>query len=159
MRTLVFRTFFGLGIGLLLPGTLSGCASTKSATSAQPTTALYDRLGGLPAISAVVDDFMQNIAADERVNARFAGADLTGLRQKLIDLVCQASGGPCVYKGLSMKAAHQGMHLRDSDFDAVAGDLQASLVKFKVPAREQGELLSVVGSLRPQIVNDGVSSN
>jgi hemoglobin len=154
------RTFLALGFSLLLVGHLAGCASTKSATPAtQPTTSLYDRLGGLPAISAVVDDFMQNIAADERVNARFAAANLTGLRQKLIDLVCQASGGPCVYKGLSMKAAHQGMNLRDMDFDAVAGDLQASLVKFKVPAREQGELLSVVGSLRPQIVNNGAASS
>ena len=153
------RTLFAVGIGLFLTSTLTGCASTKSATSARSTASLYDRLGGLPAISAVVDEFMGNIAADERVNARFAGADLTGLRQKLIDLVCQASGGPCVYKGLSMKAAHQGMHLRDADFDAVAGDLQASLVKFKVPAREQGELLSVVGSLRPQIVNDGAASS
>jgi hemoglobin len=140
---------------------LASCASTRSATPAgRPTTSLYDRLGGLPAISAVVDDFMGNIAADERVNASFAAADLPDLRQKLIDLVCQAAGGPCVYKGRGMKAAHQGMHLRDSDFDAVAGDLGASLVKFKVPAREQGELLSVVGSLRPQIVNnDAASSN
>ncbi len=150
------RTLLAFGIGLLL----TGCASTRSAApAAQPNTSLYDRLGGLPAISAVVDDFMGNIAADERVNAKFAGADLTGLRQKLIDLVCQASGGPCTYKGLSMKAAHQGMNLRDQDFDALGSDLQASLVKFKVPAREQGELLSVVGSLRPQIVNNGAASS
>jgi hemoglobin len=157
------RAFRPTILGLVLTAwaiALAGCAGARTAAPANPSTAaLYDRLGGLPAITAVVDDFMQNIAADERVNARFAGADLTGLRQKLIDLVCQASGGPCVYKGLSMKAAHQGMNLRDSDFDALAGDLKASLDKFKVPAREQGELLGVVGSLRPQIVNNGAGSS
>ena len=139
---------------------LAGCASARSATpAAAANTTLYDRLGGLPAITAVVDDFMQNVAADERINARFAAADLTGLRQKLIDLVCQAAGGSCVYKGRGMKAAHQGMNIKDAEFDAIAGDLQASLNKFKVPTREQGELMSVIGSLRPPIVNNGVGSN
>jgi len=139
---------------------LAACASAKPvAPSAPHPASLYDRLGGLPAITAVVDDFMGNVAADERINAHFAAADLTGLRQKLIDLICQASGGPCVYKGLSMKAAHQGMNLRDQDFDAIASDLKASLDKLKVPAREQGELLGVIGSLRPQIVNNGVASS
>ena len=153
------RTLTGFGIGLFLTSTLMGCASTKSEGAPARPTLLYDRLGGLPAITLVVDEFMGNVAADERVNARFAAADLTGLRQKLIDLVCQASGGPCVYKGLSMKAAHQGMNLRDQDFDAVASDLQAALNKFNVPAREQGELLAVIGSLRPQIVNNGAASS
>jgi len=150
------RPFLAFGTCLLV----LGCAGNRSAASplATPPASLYDRLGGLPAITAVVDEFMKNLAADERINAHFAGADLPDLRQKLIDLVCQTAGGPCVYAGRSMKAAHQGMNLKDADFDAVAGDLQAALNKLNVPAREQGELLSAVGSLRPQIVHNGAGA-
>jgi hemoglobin len=149
------RPFWAAGAALAL----AACAGARpAAPPPQSQGSLYDRLGGLPAITAVVDQFMANVAADERVNARFAAENLPDLRQKLIDLVCQVSGGPCTYKGRDMKTVHHGMNLRDSDFDAVGQDMQASLDKFSVPAREKGELLAIVGSLRPQIVNNGAAA-
>lgn len=119
---------------------------------------LYDRLGGLPAIHAVIEDMVANIAGDERINARFANADIPKLKQSLVDQVCQATGGPCVYKGKDMKTAHQHMNLTNADFDALVDDLQKSLNKFKVGALEQSQLLGALGPMRPQIVNNGAAA-
>ena len=114
---------------------------------------LYDRLGGQPAITAVVDDFVGNVAADKRINGFFAKADVPRLKRNLVDQICQGTGGPCVYTGKDMKTAHKGMGITDADFNALVEDLVKTLNKFNVPAKEQGELLGVLGPMKPQIVN------
>jgi hemoglobin len=116
---------------------------------------LYERLGGLPGITAVVGDFLQNVAADDRINIRFATADIPDLRQKLIDQICQATGGPCHYTGQDMKTAHAGMNIAGADFDALVEDLQKSMTKLGVPAKEQSELIAALGSMRGDIVTAG----
>jgi len=123
-----------------------------SSTGALAQRSLYDRLGGQPAITAVVDDFVANVAADNRINKFFAKTNIPNLKRNLVDQICQATGGPCTYTGRDMKTAHKGMGITDADFNALVEDLQKSLNKFKVPDKEQGELLSILGSLKPQIV-------
>ena len=113
---------------------------------------LYDRLGGKEAITAVVDDFVGNVAADERINAFFANADIPHLKQMLVDQICQASGGPCTYAGKNMVEAHTGMNIKDADFGALVEDLVKSLDKFKVPDAEKNELLGALGGMKPDIV-------
>src|SRR5215467_4324122 len=113
---------------------------------------LYERLGGKDAITAVVDDFVANVAADNRINKFFVKTNIPNLKRNLVDQICQATGGPCTYTGRDMKTAHKGMGVTDADFNALVEDLQKSLNKFKVPDKEQGELLSILGSLKPQIV-------
>ena len=71
---------------------------------------------------------------------------------ELVDQICQASGGPCTYTGKDMKTAHQGMGIKDADFNALVEDLVAALDKFKVPEKEKGELLSILGPLKKDIV-------
>src|SRR5215470_14732329 len=106
------------------------------------TATLYDRLGKRDAIALVVKDFVeQRVAKDNRINAFIASADLAGLETKLIDQICQATGGPCTYTGKDMKTAHAGMNIKDADFNALVEDLKASLDHFKVGAAEQQELL------------------
>jgi hemoglobin len=113
---------------------------------------LYDRLGGRPAITAVVDDFVGNVAADARINRRFAGTNIPRLKAMLVDQICEASGGPCKYTGRSMKAAHAGMRVTDAEFSALVEDLVKSLDKFRVPAREKDELLAALGGMKGDIV-------
>ena len=113
---------------------------------------LYDRLGGKDAITAVVDDFVANVAADKRINGFFAHTDIPRLKKNLVDQLCAATGGPCTYTGRDMKTAHKGMGITDADFNALVEDLTKSLNKFNVPAKEQGELLGILGPLKPQIV-------
>jgi hemoglobin len=127
----------------------AGCASSAKTTDNRP---LYDRLGGKPAITAVVDDFVGNVAADARINRFFAGANVPRLKAMLVDQICEASGGPCKYTGRSMKAAHAGMKITDADFNALVEDLVKSLDKFKVPAREKNELLAALGGMKGDIV-------
>ena len=113
---------------------------------------LYERLGGMESIAAVVEDFRDRVAKDDRINQKFAKTDLVRLRKMLIDQICEAAGGPCAYKGRSMKDAHAGMKVTSGEFDALVEDLVASLNHFKVGKTEQNEILSVLGPLKPDIV-------
>jgi hemoglobin len=128
--------------------TLAACQTTM----APAQKSLYDRLGGQPAITAVVDDFIGNVAADSRIKGFFARTDVPGLKRQLVDQVCQASGGPCTYTGRDMMSAHRGMNITDAHFNALVEDLVKTLEKFKVPDKEKGELLAALGGLKPQIV-------
>jgi hemoglobin len=129
-------------------------ASSAAAPAEKPAASspLFDRLGGMPAIEAVIADFVGNIAADERINAPFAVADLKLLQKRLVEFVCVATGGPCQYGGRDMKSVHHGMGVTNAQFDALVGDLVKSLEKFKVPEKEKSELLGALGPLREQIV-------
>ena len=129
-------------------------AAAKEAPPPAPKKALFERLGGKPAIEAVVDDFLGRVAKDERINAGFAVGDVPRLRQRLVELVCAGSGGPCVYSGRDMKSAHAGMRITGAQFDALVGHLVATLDKFKVPAQEKNELLGVLGPMRGVIVEE-----
>ena len=128
----------------------AGCASMQSDQAAKKS--LYDRLGGKPAIQAVVDDFIGNVAADSRINQRFAGTNIPRLKTMLVDQICEASGGPCKYTGKSMLESHRGMNISDGEFGALVDDLVKSLDKFKVPAQEKNELLGALGGMKKDIV-------
>jgi hemoglobin len=143
--------------GLLLG--LAGCNTTDSAGGKAMTDAsLYDRLGGKPAITAVVDDFVGRVASDSRINGKFANANIPRLKTMLVDQICQASGGPCTYSGRDMKTAHAGMGISGDEFDALVGDLVATLNKFKVPEREKNELLGALGPMKGEIVERPMAS-
>jgi hemoglobin len=136
---------------VLLAGLLlAACQDTSMKPMMQKS--LYDRLGGKEAITAVVDDFVANVAGDKRINGFFAKTDIPRLKRNLVDQICSATGGPCTYTGRDMKTAHKGMGITDADFNALVEDLTKSLNKFNVPAKEQGELLGILGPLKPQIV-------
>jgi hemoglobin len=130
---------------------LLACSLSGSSALAQTKT-LYERLGGLPAITAVVDDFIKNVAADKRINKFFANANIDRLKARLVEQICQGTGGPCTYTGRDMKSAHAGMGIRGKDFDALVQDLGKSLNKFKVPPREQKELVAILGPMKKDIV-------
>jgi hemoglobin len=113
---------------------------------------LYERLGGLDAINAVVDSFVARCAGDDRINRKFERTDIPRLKMMLVDQVCEAAGGPCTYLGRNMRAAHDGMAVTAGEFDALVEDLVATLDEFEVPKAEQDELLGLLGSLRSDIV-------
>ena len=118
---------------------------------------LYDRLGGKASITAVVDEFVSRVAADTRINSYFAAtaadpARLKAFKGKLVDQICEASGGPCKYMGKDMKSAHMGMGVSGADFDALVGDLVGALDKFKVGQHEKDQLLGALGAMKSDIV-------
>ena len=137
--------------------TLTACASAPSdtASSAPATPTLYQRLGGREAIKQVVDDFVANLAADPRVNARFKGLDaakMAKLQTDLADQICDVTGGPCAYLGRDMKTVHAGMNITEAEWNATVEDLVKTLNKFKVGPKEQQELLVALGGMKKDIV-------
>jgi truncated hemoglobin YjbI len=136
---------------------LLGALAAMKSDIVEGKIALYQRLGANAGISAVIDDFLSKVAADTRINAFFADAAasparLTKLRNNLINQVGQASGGPEKYTGLDMKAAHKGMKITDTHFNALVEDLTKSLVKFNVQSKAKIELLTALGGMRADIV-------
>jgi hemoglobin len=137
----------------LVAAALAVCpASAQTMGGPMMKKSLYERLGGIDAIRAVVDDFVGNVAADKRINKFFANTDIVRLKRNLVNQICQGTGGPCVYTGRSMKEAHAGMGVRSSHFNALVGDLGKTLKKFKVPAREQKELVAILAPMKKDIV-------
>ena len=127
------------------PAATSSTAPTKGGS-------LYERLGGRPAITAVVDEFIGRVAADARIKHRFFNTDIPRLELLLVEFVCMATGGPCKYTGQSMETSHAGMEVVEEEFTALVEDLVGALDKFKVPAKEKNEILGALGPLAPQII-------
>jgi len=134
---------------------LAACTFLPVAQAKEKT--LYDRLGGKKAITAVVDEFVGRVAADTRINSYFAAAAadpqrMASFKMKLVDQICQASGGPCKYMGKDMKTAHMGMGITGPQFNALVEDLVGALDKFKVGEKEKSDLLGALGPMKPEIV-------
>ena len=126
-----------------------GCYGSKSTMDEK---SLYTRLGGLDAITAVVDEFVANVATDKEINSFFSKTDIPHLKRMLVDQICEATGGPCTYRGMDMKSTHAGMGVKEKHFNALVGDLVKALDKFKVPAKEKNELLTALASMKKDIV-------
>ena len=141
------------GIRAMLAVSVLGAASLP-ASAAEP--ALYERLGGMPAVRAVVDGLLNRMVQDTRVNAWFGWAAnpsaAAAYKASLADFVCQATGGPCKYGGPDLKNVHSGMGITKEAFDSVVEDLTAALDELKVPASEKNELLGLLAPLQAQIV-------
>jgi hemoglobin len=151
MRKTIFSVTAFVFFALLCLPQISHAATMKMKKS------LYERLGGKKAIVAVVDDFVNNVGHDKRINHFFAKtvaskARLAHFKMELVNFICMATGGPCKYTGRNMKEAHAGMGITKADFNALVEDLVKTLNKFKVPKKEQNELLGLLGPLEPQIV-------
>jgi hemoglobin len=145
------------GLALALALALGACGGGKKEDVKEPTPAasLYDRLGQTPAIEVVIDKFLANVVADARINARFAHMDgpmVAHLRQMLIDQVCQATGGPCEYKGKTMLESHAGMNITEDEFNALVEDLSKALDDSGVKAEDRDELLGALGGMKGDIV-------
>jgi len=128
------------------------CTAFAVAASAQEKT-LCERLGGPPAISAVVDSFAGKVLKDDRVNKKFAKSDANRLVTNLKGFVGQAAHCTGVkYKGKNMKNAHKNMSVTEGEFNAVVEDLVKTLDEFKVPEKEKSELLAALGPTKKDIV-------
>lgn len=125
------------------------------ATMSDPPPTLYKRLGGREGISIVVADFVTNMAADSRVNARFKdmkGPEIEKLKSNLSDQICDATGGPCSYLGRDMKTTHKGMKITEAEWNATVENLVKAMDKNKVGATEKSELLGALGPMKADIV-------
>jgi hemoglobin len=126
------------------------------ATSNQPT--LYERLGGVYSIATVVDDFIDRVMSDPRLNANprvdeaHHRVSPAGFKYYVTEMVCGATGGPQKYTGRTMKDSHQALMITAAEWQAFLDDFQQTMDKFGVPQTEQEELKAIVDSTRADIV-------
>jgi hemoglobin len=93
----------------------------------------FNQLGGHAAVTAVISDFLNNVVNDTAINHYFVATDAADLQQKLIDQVCEATGGYCTYQGGDMLSVHTGMCISTDDFNAMVGDLLTTFDTLQVP--------------------------
>jgi hemoglobin len=146
-------------LATLLIALVAVVATVPSALAAPPQQMgekpLYTRLGGYDALVAVTQDFITGLATDPTLAKFFTGLNDTSkarVESHVIDFLCKATGGPCIYTGQDMKTAHTGLHITDADWNVSAAHLTETLNKFKVPAKEQAEVMSAISGLKSQIV-------
>jgi hemoglobin len=134
---------------------LVACGGSKSTKPTAPADnrSLFERLGGLPAITAVVDDFVATTGSDPRIKTLFMNIDVPRIKKMMIEDICERTGGPCKYAGKSMKESHKDMKLKPEDFEVFMEDLEKTLDKFKVPAREKSEVLADFRSRQAEVMN------
>ncbi|MGP3926596.1 group I truncated hemoglobin [Streptomyces sp. 8N616] len=119
---------------------------------------LYERLGGVYNIATVVDDFIDRIMTDGRLNKNPAVNEAhhqvspPGFKYLVTEMVCWASGGPQRYSGRTMVDTHRDLGITQDEWDAFMDDLHRTLVKFQVPPQEEQELTDIVESTRDDIV-------
>ncbi len=144
-------------ISVVFAALLAGSAAhAQTEEKAEPS--LYERLGGVYNIAAVVDDFIERLLVNDTLNANPAIDEArtrvpkAGLKFQVTAMVCQATGGPEQYTGRSMKDSHAHLNITESEWQAMAADFKKTLDKFEVPAKEQSELIALVESTKPDIV-------
>lgn len=117
----------------------------------QPKT-LYDRLGGIDAISTLTESWVARVAGDDRANKKFVRTDVPRLKKEVIDQLCEATGGPCTYSGRSMRETHAGMQTTAGEFEVVMQHLGATLDELNIAKPEQDELVELLMPMRSDIV-------
>lgn len=130
----------------VLAALLSACASTP------PDSRTYDQLGGSTGVQGIVDDLLEAILVDDRINFQFAQTDIVRFREKLTEQICVESGGPCTYTGLSMQESHAGRGIDDVQFNALVEDLVAVMERRNIPVSAQNRLLRRLAPMHGDIV-------
>ena len=131
---------------------------TSAIAQEKKEKSLYDRLGGVYAIASVVDDFIERLLVNDILNANPAIKEArdrvpkAGLKYRVTELVCEVTGGPQKYTGRSMKDSHKHLNITEKEWDAMVADFKVTLNKFKVPTKEQAELIGIVATTKADIV-------
>jgi hemoglobin len=124
----------------------------------QDKPSLYDRLGGVYSIATVVDDFIDRIMVDPRLNANPLVDEAhhrvppAGFKYLVTEMLCWAAGGPQSYTGREMEESHRHLLITAGEWEAFLDDLQQTLDKFAVPEAEQTEIKALIDSTRDAIV-------
>jgi hemoglobin len=131
---------------------MAACAKDDPAIA---DATLYKRIGGYDALAVVTDSFLARIQRDTAISVFFAGLEppqLNRIRQMVVDQLCAASGGPCLYVGRTMKETHATLDITNEVFDKFVGHFKATLIALSVPQREQDEVLGALGSMKADVV-------
>jgi hemoglobin len=137
------------------PAAQDAAAAPQPASTGSNPVSLYRRLGGYDALAAVADDILRRWTGDPDLLPFFqdlSTPEKQRVRQMLVDQLCAATGGPCVYVGQDMETAHRALEITAQDWDRAVIHVVATLNHFSIHPTERDELLTILGSVREQIV-------
>lgn len=144
----ISRRWGALVLALAAIASLAGCAGTP-----QASTSLYDELGGETGIHRIVDGLLRNLAADERVRDHFRGIHIAGFRERLEVHFCDVSGGPCRWRGRSMREAHEHLDIRPAAFNALVEALIDAMDAMGLDEGTQNAFLARLAPMQRDIVS------
>lgn len=119
------------------------------------TDTLYTRLGGYDAISAVADNLLPRLMADDLLGRFWQNRGEDGIKrekQLLVDFLCASAGGPMYYTGRDMLTSHRGMGISENDWQRFIGHVNDTLTHFGVADAEKNDVLAFVESTKAEIV-------
>ena len=136
----------------------AGCIGTgkerPNPVKAEDPNSIYHRLGGQPAIDAAVELFYVKVLADKTVNHHFEGINMAKQKARQKQFLAAAFGGPVPYTGKDLRKAHRNLDLKESDFNAIAGHLQATLKELKIPDKLIAEVMAVAASTKDDVLDN-----
>ncbi len=134
------------------------CFSVGSFAEEAKGPSLFDRMGGEKVARQIVADTWANHTSNPIVKDRFANSDPKYVKQKVYEIFAMATGADVKYTGKSMPDTHAGMNISEMEFNAVVDDVMAALEKNKIGKQEQNEVLAILWSVRPAIVNSNLTT-
>jgi hemoglobin len=134
------------------------CFSLGSNADEAKGPSLFDRMGGEKAARQIVADTWHNHTTNPIVRNRFANSDGEYVKQKVYEIFAMATGADVKYTGKPMKQLHATMNINEAEFNAVVDDVMAALVKNKIGQQEQNEVLAILWSVRPDVVNSNLTT-
>ena len=129
-----------------------GLASALCSPAPASAASLYDDLGGRTGLAAIVSDTIDAAAADPRTADKLDNINIPRLKQRIVEQLCELTGGPCHFKGVSMHGAHAYLELHDRHFNALVEDLQSAMDRADIPFRTQNRLLALLAPMHRDIV-------
>ncbi|NNM57105.1 group 1 truncated hemoglobin [Acidocella sp.] len=130
---------------------LSVVTISLSPAASRASTSYYNAFGRKQGLNTVVGDFLNNVLADSRIKAYFTNANIPALHAALVTQFCMLEGGPCEFNE-NMKTVHQNLGVTDAAFNALAEDLQKSMVYHNIPLAAQNNLLAKLAPMEKGIV-------
>jgi hemoglobin len=114
---------------------------------------VFKDFGGMPGLTALMDDLMTTMMADTRLHPFFANADRDRIKRQLAEQFCVILDGGCTFSGRDMKAAHASLGIDHANFNALVEDLQLAMQRRHIPFRSQNKLLAVLAPMHREIIN------
>jgi hemoglobin len=135
---------------------VSACASHGNDIEKQPNTnivedSLFVRIGGLPVLTQMVDEFIDEVTTAPKTKRSFEGLNLKTLKKTVTDHLCHLTGGGCIYEGETMFNAHRDAKITEAEFEVFVSMFRDTLNKY-VGTREKNELLKILAPMKRDIV-------
>ena len=146
---LAMIALFAAVIGMVFTHVSVANEANATASTQEPT--LFYRMGGLPVLNKIVDEFIDEVASNQKTKRSFDGIKLKALKESVVMQLCKISGGGCVYEGETMLNSHKDAKITEAEFDAFVGIFREIAGKY-LPTAEKNALLKLLAPMKRDIV-------